>query len=61
MLASAKPEEQKQMLGERLLPLIREINPDLADKITNMLLEMDNSEIVHMLDHQEYLKEMVLY
>ncbi|RXG54398.1 Polyadenylate-binding protein 4 [Armadillidium vulgare] len=50
MLAAALPQEQKQMLGERLFPLIREFYPDLAGKITGMLLEIDNSDLLHMLE-----------
>merc|ERR1719318_2388334 len=43
MLAAAPPQEQKQMLGERLFPLIQRMYPDLAGKITGMLLEIDNA------------------
>lgn len=59
MLAAAPPNEQKQMLGERLYPLIDQWYPHLAGKITGMLLEIDNSELVHMLEHQESLKHKV--
>merc|ERR1719486_1428924 len=59
MLAQAPPSEQKQMLGERLFPLIQSMFPDLAGKITGMLLEIDNSELVHMLEHQESLTSKV--
>merc|ERR1712209_356962 len=59
MLAQAPPSEQKQMLGERLFPLIQGLYPDLAGKITGMLLEIDNSELVHMLEHPESLKSKV--
>lgn len=59
MLAAAKPDEQKQMLGERLFPLIHNMYPDMAGKITGMLLEIDNSELVHMLEHSESLKGKV--
>merc|ERR1711881_468151 len=59
MLAQAPPSEQKQMLGERLFPLIQTLYPDLAGKITGMLLEIDNSELVHMLEHGESLKGKV--
>merc|ERR1719310_423940 len=41
-LAAAPPEQQKQLLGERLFPLISAVEPGLAGKITGMLLEMDN-------------------
>ena len=59
MLAQAPPSEQKQMLGERLFPLIQNMYPDLAGKITGMLLEIDNSELVHMLEVKESLSSKV--
>ncbi|XP_022129330.1 polyadenylate-binding protein 1-A [Pieris rapae] len=59
MLAAAPLQEQKQMLGERLFPLIQRMHPDLAGKITGMLLEIDNSELLHMLEHGESLKAKV--
>lgn len=59
MLAAAPPPEQKQMLGERLFPLIQRMYPDLAGKITGMLLEIDNTELLHMLEHNESLKNKV--
>ena len=34
MLAAASPEQQKQMLGERLFPLVMRLQGDLAGKIT---------------------------
>lgn len=33
--------------------------PELAGKVTGMLLEIDNSELVHMLEHHESLKGKV--
>lgn len=59
MLAAAPPPEQKQMLGERLFPLIQRMYADLAGKITGMLLEIDNTELLHMLEHNESLKNKV--
>jgi len=59
MLADASKPEQKQMLGERLFPLIHRMYPDLAGKITGMLLEIDNSELLHMLEVHESLKSKV--
>merc|ERR1712183_879467 len=59
MLAAAPMHEQKQMLGERLYPLIHKMHPDLAGKITGMLLEIDNSDLVHMLEDQASLKGKV--
>lgn len=59
MLAAAQPQEQKQMLGERLYPLISSMHPEWAGKITGMLLEIDNAELLHMLDSRESLKAKV--
>uniref|UniRef100_A0A8C5CWC1 Polyadenylate-binding protein n=1 Tax=Gadus morhua TaxID=8049 RepID=A0A8C5CWC1_GADMO len=59
MLAAAPPQEQKQMLGERLFPLIQTMHPSLAGKITGMLLEIDNSELLHMLESPESLRSKV--
>ncbi len=47
------------MLGERLFPLIQQMQPDLAGKITGMLLEIDNTELLHMLESRESLKAKV--
>ncbi|XP_043566845.1 embryonic polyadenylate-binding protein-like isoform X2 [Chiloscyllium plagiosum] len=59
VLAAAQPQEQKQMLGERLYPLIQEMHPTLVGKITGMLLEIDNSELLHMLESRESLRSKV--
>ncbi|XP_035038846.1 polyadenylate-binding protein 1 isoform X1 [Hippoglossus stenolepis] len=59
MLAAAPPQEQKQMLGERLFPMISNMHPSLAGKITGMLLEIDNSELLHMLESPESLRSKV--
>lgn len=59
MLADANAQEQKQMLGERLFPVIHRWYPEMAGKITGMLLEIDNSELLHMLEHHESLKAKV--
>ena len=60
-LANATPQEQKQMLGERLFPLIQQMQPELAGKITGMLLEIDNTELLHMLESRESLKAKVCF
>ncbi|KAI1748567.1 hypothetical protein F4782DRAFT_349996 [Xylaria castorea] len=45
---NGNPGHQKQMLGEAIFPKIAAIQPDLAGKITGMLLEMDNTELVQL-------------
>ncbi|CAK7319694.1 Polyadenylate-binding protein 1-like [Vulpes lagopus] len=55
MLAAAPLHEQKQMIGERLYPLIYNTHTQLAGKITGMLLEIDNSELLLMLESPESL------
>jgi polyadenylate-binding protein len=54
-LAQADPQTQKNMIGERLYPLIHRQHSDLAGKITGMLLEMDNAELLHLIDTPEAL------
>ncbi|KAK8130871.1 polyadenylate-binding protein [Apiospora sp. TS-2023a] len=53
------PGQQKQMLGEMLFPKIAAIQPDLAGKITGMLLEMDNAELVNLIEDDSALRAKV--
>jgi len=55
MLSSANPSQQKQMIGERIFPKIQHREPKLAGKITGMLLEMDNTELLHLLEDESAL------
>mmetsp|Transcript_73861 Transcript_73861/g.213981 ORF Transcript_73861/g.213981 Transcript_73861/m.213981 type:complete len:99 (+) Transcript_73861:1-297(+) len=58
-LAAAPPGAQKQMLGEKLFPMISKLQPELAGKITGMMLEMDNSELLILLESENQLKMKV--
>ena len=61
ILAAATPGEQKQILGERLYPKVQALCPEFVPKITGMLLEIDNPELIHMLQHEAALMEKVRF
>ena len=50
---------QKNMLAEHLYPLIQVHQPEQAGKITGMLLELDNDELIHLIESPEALKGKV--
>ncbi|KAJ7516723.1 hypothetical protein O6H91_22G068600 [Diphasiastrum complanatum] len=58
-LASAPPEQQRAMLGEQLYPLVDQLEHDHAGKVTGMLLEMDQTEILHLIESPDSLKSKV--
>merc|ERR1719321_631415 len=58
-LAAAPPGVQKQMLGEKLFPLVAKLQPELAGKIVGMMLEMDNSELLILIESEPQLKNKV--
>merc|ERR1719171_244473 len=58
-LAAAPPAMQKQMLGTKLYPAVAKQQPELAGKITGMMLEMDNSELLMLLESEGQLKAKV--
>ncbi|KAF6773491.1 hypothetical protein AHF37_07911 [Paragonimus kellicotti] len=55
-LAQLSEEDQKRTLGERLFPLVQEIYPTLAQKLTGMMLGMDNAEVINLLESKESLR-----
>jgi polyadenylate-binding protein len=58
-LAQADSNAQKNMIGEQLYPMIQAHQPELAGKITGMLLEMDNAELLHLMDTPDALASKV--
>mmetsp|Transcript_35691 Transcript_35691/g.66468 ORF Transcript_35691/g.66468 Transcript_35691/m.66468 type:complete len:649 (-) Transcript_35691:191-2137(-) len=58
-LAAAPPAVQKQIIGERLYSQVAKQQPELAGKITGMMLEMDNSELLMLLESEQQLKGKV--
>lgn len=59
-LAKASPAEQKQLLGEALYPQIAEKQPEKAGKITGMILEIDNADLIHLLSNRPALDAKVM-
>lgn len=47
------------MLGESLYPLVDQLEHEHAAKVTGMLLEMDQTEVLHLLESPEALKAKV--
>ena len=54
-LAAALPSVQKKMIGEKLYSVMARSFPELAGKLTGMLLEMDNSVLLTLLDSEQQL------
>ncbi|KAL9238321.1 hypothetical protein vseg_012756 [Gypsophila vaccaria] len=59
LLANATPEHQRLLLGENLYPLVEQLEPEMAAKVTGMLLEMDQPEVLHLLESPDALKSKV--
>lgn len=47
------------MLGEQLYPLVQRLEPEHAAKVTGMLLEMDQTEVLHLIEAPDALKRKV--
>lgn len=52
-------EEKKLILGQELYPTIHEIQPKLSSKITQMILALDNSEILPLIDNIVLLRKKI--
>ncbi|GAV80307.1 PABP domain-containing protein, partial [Cephalotus follicularis] len=58
-LANSTPDQQRTLLGENLYPLVDALEHDNAAKVIGMLLEMDQTEVWHLLESPEALKAKV--
>ncbi|KAK3682467.1 Polyadenylate-binding protein, cytoplasmic and nuclear [Podospora appendiculata] len=59
LATTQNPQAQKQIIGENLFPKIQAIQPELAGKITGMLLEMENAELVNLFEDEAALNAKV--
>lgn len=58
-LSALPRDQQKRLLGESIYPLVFTIDREQASKITGMLLEMDNSELLHLIESDSALSAKV--
>ncbi|OLY81075.1 Polyadenylate-binding protein, cytoplasmic and nuclear [Smittium mucronatum] len=58
-LAAASSEEQKNIIGEALFPTVLSMHGEAAGKITGMILEMENSELLYLLENAEALNAKI--
>lgn len=58
-LAGMPPAEQKQALGEAIYMRVALTHPDRAGKITGMLLEIDNEDLLQFIENPELLHAKV--
>ena len=56
---SDSPMTEKDMFGERIYPVVYERFPDLAGKITGMLLELEVAELQLLLESQELMNAKI--
>ena len=57
--SSATPDQARMLLGEALYPMVDEIEPASAAKITGMLLEMDQGEVLLLIEDNGALRAKV--
>jgi hypothetical protein len=53
------PDEQRSLLDEALYPQVHRLEPEWAAKITGMLLEMDQSDMLHLIGSPDALRAKV--
>ena len=58
-LPNASQDQQRMLLGEALYPLVDAVEPASSAKITGMLLEMDQSEVLHLIEDSKALSDKV--
>ncbi|KAM7250704.1 hypothetical protein ACFE04_022587 [Oxalis oulophora] len=59
LLAIVSPREQRILLGEHLYPLVEALEPETAAKVTGMLLELNQTEVLQLLESPDALRARV--
>jgi polyadenylate-binding protein len=52
-------DKQRQILGEMLFPKIQALSPELAPKITGMLIDLEVQEVIELLEDTALLQERI--
>ena len=64
MVAAAPPGGQKGLFGERLMPLIGRLYPDIPEglsaRLTGMILELDNMRLMEVMETREAFFEILM-
>merc|ERR1719454_854995 len=59
-LARVPTNEQKQLIGEKLYPIVKELcSEEDAGKVTGMILELDNEELLQLLEDTNLIRNKV--
>jgi polyadenylate-binding protein len=59
-LARVPQNEQKQLIGEQLYPQVKELcNEDDAGKVTGMILELENEELLQLIENPDMIRVKV--
>ena len=56
-LARVPQNEQKQLIGEQLYPQVKDLcNEDDAGKVTGMILELENEELLQLIENPDMIR-----
>ena len=58
-IEAAPPQERKQILGEKLFPKIQDMCPEVAGKVTEMLLTLESNEVLDLMKDESLLRDKV--
>jgi polyadenylate-binding protein len=54
-LLTADNVTRESILGERLYPLVLQLNPERAPKLTGMFLQLENAEVINLIESRDAL------